>query len=262
MRPADVDYAAQAKGMSPCSWSDFSVPMDRPSSDVDRLDLQLPRKRLQTWDFQDDAPNAYQAMCCYAREFLAKPSPHVGRSGPVCPFVPKALKLQCFWIGQVRTSHVKQEDLHRELCKLILDFLPVYHALEPTIGKERKYKTVVFVFPDISTEDAPKFIDDAQLYVKHTVVAQGLMVGEFHALNNATASRNKGFYPLRTPHPALVVRRMVPIDYQFMVYDKYPVPLQVQFLNAFLAEFGDEDITEVRNARDRLISLGSPPEAV
>jgi hypothetical protein len=34
----------------------------------------------------------YMKILCYCREFLARPNPQVGRPGPTCPFIPKALK--------------------------------------------------------------------------------------------------------------------------------------------------------------------------
>merc|ERR1719215_2178330 len=53
----------------------------------------------------------YQSMLCYVREFLAKPHPVVGRPGPVCPFVPKSLKLNVVKFSVVRTAHLLTHEL-------------------------------------------------------------------------------------------------------------------------------------------------------
>ena len=47
--------------------------------------------RSQTWDASLGV-NEYGIMLQYIRKFLAKSHPDVGRSGPVCPFVPKSLR--------------------------------------------------------------------------------------------------------------------------------------------------------------------------
>ena len=60
------------------------------------------RKRGDTWGGSD--ANEYQQMACYLRYFLAKPHPHVGRKGPVCPFVPKSLKKNILYLTVVRES--------------------------------------------------------------------------------------------------------------------------------------------------------------
>jgi len=59
-------------------------------------------------------------------------------------------------------------------------------------------------------------IDGVQLALKPEFLAKGLMVGEFHRLNNACGLRNSSFYPLRTPSPCLAVRKIVPTDLAFM----------------------------------------------
>jgi len=87
------------------------------------------------------------------------------------------------------------------------------------------------------------------------------MVGEFHAANNGTGLRNSGFYPLRTPHPCLAIRHMVPGDYVFMTLDNYAVDLQRKFLASFLEVFGEEDRAETKDARSKLQALNDKHDA-
>merc|ERR1719409_2402306 len=134
---------------------------------------------------------------------------------------------------------------------MLVDFLPTFEQLEPKTGRQRQYKTCIFIFPDIQLADACDIIDGAQMDAKPNFVARGLMVGEFHAANNSSGLRNPNFFPLRTPFPSLAIRHMVPGDFVFMTLENYPVELQRNFLQSFLAVFGEEDRPETRDARER-----------
>jgi len=160
----------------------------------------------------------------------------------------------------VRTAHIPKENLRSSLADLLLEYLPRFEALEPCTGMKRQYKTVIFIFPDVALQDARDVIDGAQADAKPEFVARGLMVGEFHAANNATGLRNSSFYPLRTPHPCLAIRHMVPGDYVFMTLDNYAVDLQRKFLTSFLDVFGEEDRAETRDARSKLQVLSNKRE--
>merc|ERR1712178_345061 len=98
---------------------------------------------------------------CYFRSFLAKPHPSVGRQGPVCPFVPKALQMDSIKLSVVRTASIPKNELRTALVRLLLDFIPEFQRLEPSTGRQRQYKTVVFVFPDVDLADAHDVIDGA-----------------------------------------------------------------------------------------------------
>ena len=63
--------------------------------------------------------------------------------------------------------------------------------------------------------------------------------------------RNPNFFPLRTPHPCLVIRHMVPTDIVFMT--KYPPQKRMRFLAAYLADQeGKLEPEEEAEAREAL----------
>jgi len=261
LTPKTVDKMVLKAGLMQCDCESVlpTIPMDGEIDDVDAaMEPAGPRARTVTWDVTglDGAkPNEYQTTMCYFRSFLAKPHPSVGRKGPVCPFVPKALQLDTINLSVVRTSSIPKPELRSTLTELLVDYIPKFEALEPTTGRQRQFKTVVFVFPDVDIRDAHDIIDGAQLDSKSEFVSRGLMVGEFHAANNASGLRNPNFFPLRTPFPSLAIRHMVPGDLAFMTLDNYPVDLQLKFLRSFLDVFGDQDVAETRTARERLQKL-------
>jgi hypothetical protein len=143
---------------------------------------------------------------CYVRDFLAKSNPNLGRKGPTCPFVPASLKHDTIHLALVTSEFVSSsEDVER----VALSMLDRFKMLEPTSGPQAPYKAIIMIFPDVTLADAPYYIDDVQKKLKPFFVKDGLMLGEFHRLNNAPGLHNPSFYPLRTPYPCLAVRNMV-----------------------------------------------------
>ena len=78
------------------------------------------------------------------------------------------------------------------------------------------------MFPGISDADAPAFIDAVQARLKPQFVADGLMLGQFHALNNEPGLHNQEFRPLRSPIPLLAIRFMVDSDLPFLTESQTP----------------------------------------
>merc|ERR1719152_158023 len=102
-------------------------------------------------------------------------------------------------VGLVPTGAAPDPRLMR---KLVADFIPLFEAMEPITGPQTVFKAIVLLFPDIPLSAASDLIDGTQVALKEEFVARGLMLGEFHLLNNASGLHNPGFFPLRTPCPA------------------------------------------------------------
>uniref|UniRef100_A0A7S4KJ32 DUF6875 domain-containing protein n=1 Tax=Prymnesium polylepis TaxID=72548 RepID=A0A7S4KJ32_9EUKA len=193
---------------------------------------------------------------CYLREFLSKPHPLLGRAGPTCPFVPKALKLDAMRIGVVPTGAAPSAD---EMVQIVRGFLPIYEGLTPSSGPTAVFKAVVLLFPHIPLASAPQLIDGTQAALKEEFVSRGLMLGEFHLLNNAPGLHNDHFFPLRTVCPALAIRHMVPSDLVFLSADKYPAPRRAAFLQSYVSKMsgqkGAKAQSDVVNAQVQLDAL-------
>jgi hypothetical protein len=202
----------------------------------------------------------FRRTACYVREFLSRPHPQVGRKGPVCPFVPAAIKQDCLYMCMVPTADARRDGSLSvaAMASFVQSFLPVFEALQPCEGKKAQFKALMLIFPEIPAEEAPVYIDQVQAAAKTTFVAKGLMVGEFHKVNNAHGLHNDNFFPLRTPYPTLAIRHMVPTDLAFLDVEKYDLATKRSFLESFLGKFGDEtDRKEVIRAQAALEAL--PP---
>ena len=222
--------------------------------------------------------NEYAVILQYVRKFLAKTHRDIGRSGPVCPFVPKSLRKDAlhltgtsfflvspgqalyilfqtvillriqnvcflFFFLVVRTGKGSSTTkVKKDIEQYLKPFAAQFLQMEPTTGSARAFKAVIFIFPDIALDQTTECIDAVQTACKPYYVQRGLMLGEFHLRNNQPGLRNASFYPLRTPVPCLAVRHMVPTDLAFLDVSKYDVQLRIQFLESFLDVFGEDKV--------------------
>jgi len=196
-------------------------------------------------------------MNCYMREFLSKSHPLLGRAGPTCPFVPKALKLSSMRVAVLRVGANPSMD---RMCGLVRDFIGVFERLEPQTGPTKVYKAILLLFPEIQLEDAPRLIDATQAALKAEFVSRGLMLGEFHLANNSRGLHNPNFYPLRTICPTLAIRHMVPQDLVFLTGDQYPPEKRVAFLRSYVSSQqdakGSKAQEDLAQAKELLRELG------
>src|SRR5579875_2809468 len=144
-----------------------------------------------------------RSSCDWIRSYLARPHPELGRSGSVCPFAAPALAKDTLRIAIVRfTSPERKREQVREAVE--------YYRAAFLSGKDseenKMLQSLLILFPDVSLEDAPDLIDGVKEELKATFVEQGLMLGEFHALNESPGLHNPSFLPLRSPVPMLVIR--------------------------------------------------------
>lgn len=247
--PAEIDQLVIEAGTLDCDCS--SVMMTIPLSGKVEVPVasdtskNTPRSRSLSFLSKSTADalsntelKASAQMLCFLREFLAKPHPLLGRKGPVCPFIPTALRKNTVYMAIVRTG---PEVTPADIEEIVRPIAGRFEALEPTQGIMTSYKAVLMVFPDIDLSEAKVLIDGVQESLKPQFVSKGLMIGEFHKNNNASGLRNPDFYPLRTPVPTLAIRHMVTGDIAFLDMSKYAPDVRVSFLSNYIGRFQDDD---------------------
>lgn len=153
----------------------------------------------------------------WLREYVGKPSPDIGRTGPVCPFVPPALD-----DNAMRFSfHYQQDCLDTgRLRDLLVEELRHFDETAALPGKAgTSLASLLVVFPDAG---APGWaaIDEVYPAMKEFAVDNGLMVGQFHPNCDERAVRNPLFPVSRSPIGLLAVRRLAPHDVLFLHSDK------------------------------------------
>jgi hypothetical protein len=164
----------------------------------------------------------------YLIAVLTRSHPHIGRAGPVCPFVHRALEKEKIAVAVVPTT--SQKEIQSAVLQAKASFM-----------KERVpgdlHQTKILLFP--SFQDG-KVIDHIQRTLKKCFVRDGLMIGEFHRDNETPALHNPEFKPLRTEVPALAIRSIVPGDLLFLTLSSYSWWMQLQLLASYLRTFGND----------------------
>jgi hypothetical protein len=181
----------------------------------------------QLKQIEQDLPYLVETME-WVKGFVAKHHPIVGRLGPVCPFVPHAIKSNCMHLGVLRITGLDVE----QIANILLHYQDVFQKLEPQAGPETLRKTLLLIVPDIDIEDASTIIDGAQKKVKPLFVESGMMIGEFHNRTESPGLHNPDFRPLRSPIPMFVLRNMVEVDIAFLQDEN--LHLRIKYLEAYL----------------------------
>jgi hypothetical protein len=176
-----------------------------------------------------------RAVADWAEEYLSRPHPDLGRTGPVCPYVSTSLRRRLFYLTVCSGGAELYTGSGRErLRDVIATYRDWFTDLDPSDGVSAQFKTILILFPDVSAADAPDVIDRTQAALKPSFVEQGLMIGQFHQLPPAEGGLwNADFRPLRSPVPLLAIRHMVPSDLPFLTGDR-------RLLDGYRRVFGDD----------------------
>lgn len=201
--------------------------------------------------------NVLKETLDWVREYLGKGHPQLGRSGPVCPFTPEAVTRQALKIRLVRMNDQKRDRVEAALLENKAAFA---HLAQSSPNK--MLATIMMVFPDVALEEAPSVIDEVQRKYKPAFVAEGLMLGEFHLLNEGRGLHNPDFRPLRSPYPMLVIRHMVPSDIVFLNRDTDTAEVRVHFLQSYLSRLANlrpnDRLTAERSLEEARREITSP----
>ena len=157
---------------------------------------------------------ALRSVSGWITSFVTRPHKDLGRDGPVCPFVPRALEEKALWLAAERTAGRSVDDVVQLMNGYKAEFL---HA-EPMDGDGTNYDSLVVVFTDLSADRAKELFDNVlkQLAVP-SYVEDGLVMGGFYPNNEGTALYNQGFRPFMSPVPFLLMRHAVISDWKFFL---------------------------------------------
>lgn len=171
----------------------------------------------------------------WMHEYLCQPHPDLGRSGPVCPFMPIALRRNTLYLTSVRLG---DETSFETVEAIASQYRDIFLQLDPRDGEESINKALLMLFPDIAETAVPELIDGVQRSLKPQFTRCGLMLGEFHANNQTPGLRSDKIRPLRSPIPMLVIRHMVDSDLPFLHRPLDAAGARVGFLRAYLRRLG------------------------
>jgi len=164
----------------------------------------------------DGVLDTLRTVSTWARTYLCRPHPDLGRRGPVCPYAQASLDRGMFFLAVQRGVPASTDALDETL----LIYRDWFRQLPPTGGPAAQFKTILLVLPDVPPESVREIVDATQRRLKPRYVSEGLMIGEFHSgPPDKGGLWNPDFRPLRSPVPMLVIRHMVASDFPFLADD-------------------------------------------
>jgi heptaprenyl diphosphate synthase len=158
-------------------------------------------------------PEDAATMHTWLSDYVARPNPEIGRKGPVCPFIPPAMRADAIdYVFRYDLAGNSEEDLFSELLGEFEDF---DRTAEPASLTRTSLASRLVVLPygDATTWLA---IDNIYESLKDAAVMRGLMVAQFHPNCDVRAVRNEAFRIARSPMAAIAIRRMAPHDILFL----------------------------------------------
>ncbi|MFC8538819.1 DUF6875 domain-containing protein [Streptomyces sp. NPDC057249] len=149
----------------------------------------------------------------WVRDYVGQPSPELGRSGPVCPFVLPSLQNGAMRLRFHYGVDCTDKDRTRAL---LIEELKSFAALSEPPGRSgNSLDSVLVVLPDAGPAGW-SLIDDLYPELKAAAVSMGLMVGQFHPDCDERAVHNGSFRVSKAPVCVIAVRHMALHDVLFL----------------------------------------------
>jgi hypothetical protein len=149
----------------------------------------------------------------WLREYVSVGDPRVGRSGPVCPFIPRALAQHAL------TTHMRYDidgSSEPELIDELLAEISEFRAAgRPPNNSGVLLESTLIVMPRMGPEGWAR-LDTVYARLKAFAVESGLMIGQFHPRCDERAVRNPDFRVSVAPVALLAIRHMAPHDILFL----------------------------------------------
>lgn len=156
--------------------------------------------------------NALNQIKSWVHNYLMCPHEKLGRSGPVCPFVPKAVREDSIFLTILSANKFEKSYFY----EMILNYFEWFIQIAPSFGQKHIYRSIIMLI-DIPNEDTQQIVEQAVADLKSHFVKRKSMLGEFHSLPpNKGGIRNPHFKPLMSPVPLLAIREMVETDIEFL----------------------------------------------
>ncbi|WP_433286318.1 DUF6875 domain-containing protein [Pseudonocardia sp. CA-142604] len=149
----------------------------------------------------------------WLREYVSVGDRRIGRSGPVCPFVPRALNEHAL------ETHIRYDidgsDEPELISTLQTEIREFGTAGHPPRSSGVLLDSRLIVMPRMGPEGWER-LDAVYERLKDFAVQSGVMVGQFHPNCDERAFRNSGFRVSIAPVALLAIRHMAPHDILFL----------------------------------------------
>ncbi|MBX3471241.1 MAG: non-ribosomal peptide synthetase [Planctomycetes bacterium] len=151
----------------------------------------------------------------WATDYIGKPHPDLGRKGPICPYVPAAVRqgalhvTVCEDVGPDDGVDAVDRALLRHARAFLRRFPIDPHDLDAALW------SVVLALPRL-TGDAGALVDESHTRQKYYLMERGVMLSQFHPACAKRGVHNRGFALYRAPVACIVIRHMGVHDIVFV----------------------------------------------
>jgi hypothetical protein len=153
------------------------------------------------------------AVLRWAREYLTRPHPKLGRPGPICPVVHHTIELGRFMVNsydEVDGANV------RRLRRIVLDEARGFLEHSPWDASKNAFASLVLVFPKLPDANLAVLDRVHDRLKTHLIAKRDLMFSPFHKRSTKPSISNPDFAVFRAPFPMLVIRHMDVRDIVFL----------------------------------------------
>jgi hypothetical protein len=150
----------------------------------------------------------------WAREYLGRPHPELGRKGPVCPFIAKTLAANRFFVAvheEVRRSDAQLRDI-------VLSHAAEFRKRYP-VSLGDGATSLIIALPNVPA-DSLAMLDAVHEETKTYLMKRRIMVAAIHSRSTRPAIWNPAFPVLRAPIPCFALRHMVMQDIAFLGHNR------------------------------------------
>ena len=170
-------------------------------------------------------------------EFLCNPYEELGRPGPVCPFVKRAIEshnsVYVTSVAPARPTVKSIENVLRQ-CR------EWFNSLNPVADSQKNFKTIMVVLPTVTDDESgAHLIDEIHQKLKPSFVRRSLMLGQFYPTCEESGLHNPEYRPLQSPVSLFAIRSMQLTDLAFLVQDD-------RYIRAYCNTFGVNDAGELQ----------------
>lgn len=178
----------------------------------------------------DNGPPWAVELALWLRDTVAEPLPAVGRAGPLCPFVPRALELCTLFACDGRTSDGWGGGVP-DLVRAVRSAKDRFETEFPLTGEADNLKAVIVTFPGMPPVDWPA-LKAARTIVKPDLIAHGFTLSEFYPNNDDRSVHNSEVPIARSPVPCIIIRRL-------QIHDRIFLRSQPELYPLFLQRMGE-----------------------
>lgn len=156
----------------------------------------------------------YRLIQDWLAGYIMKPHDNLGRAGPVCPFVGKAMRSSSIFVAAAMMDGAPDGRMMEDT---VAEAITHFHSLARD-SADPEHTALIVAFPQLSRHQW-HLIDEVHRHRKTAAVRDGLMLGQFHPECTAPAVHNPDFAVNRAPLGLIVIRHIAAHDFLFLDTD-------------------------------------------